>query len=112
MNKSDYHEYAGHVVNGPSRETLFDSLRLGVTTRFEFVFSSGMPNPLNAVVTGIKKNTPIVELDFDNWIIEILIQGNGVSGKKGKTYQWSGHYSTYQREGRIIGELPVCLISK
>lgn len=112
MNKSNYNEYAGHLMNGPSRETLFDSLRLGRVTRFEFIFTNGKLDSLNAVVVGVKKKTPIVELDFDNWIIEILIQGNGVSGKKGKTYHWEGHYSTSLRDGAMTGTLPVCLIIK
>jgi len=99
MDKSNYSEYTGLISGGPSRESLFDSLRLGISAGFNFVFTDGKTRTLKAEVVAVKKDTPIVLSDFDNWIIELMIMSDKLKGKKKE-------YNLSLSLGRSLFDLP------
>lgn len=113
MSKS-YYEHSGWIAGGPSRETLFDSIRLGETVDIEFVMTDKEIVVRSALVISIKRQDLAVIGKNDEWIIELLIAGKYFpkASRKEMKFSWHGSYSTQSRQGRLIGELPVCLIVK
>jgi hypothetical protein len=109
------------IAGGPSRESLFDSLRLGTLVNVEFIFTNSDIHTLKAAVMSIKRNSANVyrepQLTFsecNDWQIELLVSKDYVvkNPETEMIYIWKGTYSTGRREGKLTSNLPACLIRK
>ncbi|HPS21722.1 MAG TPA: hypothetical protein PLO44_02865 [Candidatus Paceibacterota bacterium] len=103
----DLHKNAGFILGGPSREQLFDSLRLDLPVRFDFVLNTKELIPFEEVfVTSISVSEGV---HGNNWVISLLIIVKK-NRKREKQYCWTGTYSTQTREGKRTGLMPKCLM--
>ena len=111
MNNEGYYEFAGHIDGGPSREAMFDSLRLGKIIDVQFVMTDREIVDRKAVVIDIRRSFPNLG-ETDDWEIELHFAGRRYPNApdKGMKYVWKGRYTTRHRNGVLTSEIPVCLI--
>ena len=110
-NKVKFPEFAGGASSGPSRESLFDSLRLNASVKINFTCTNREIIPFSGTIVKCEKEHPLYRSENHLWIIKFLFdKEDSEKYNSGKPMFWEGKYSTQSREGDIWGSLPKCLI--
>ncbi|MFZ4648782.1 MAG: hypothetical protein ACOYMB_04105 [Patescibacteria group bacterium] len=112
MDNNGYYEYAGNIAGGPSREVMFDSLRLGKIVYVEFIMTDKEVVDRKAVVICVERCKPGFLEETNDWVVELRFAGRHYPKFPNKEFEfcWKGTYSTLHRTGKLTGEFPRCLI--